>query len=365
MDKIKRVLLINVPTTICNFRCSYCYLAQKEGAYKGEQAKMLYSPEQVAYALRPERLGGLAYMNFCAAGETLLSKNIDKYILELVKLGHYAEIVTNATITPVIDKILSWDKELLKHISFKCSFHYIELKKKNLLETFAANVNKMWAAGASANIEITPSDELIPMIDEVKEFSMRHFGALPHLTIARNDATDGIEYLTKLPIDEYDRIWGQFNSEFWKFKKSVFKRPIKEYCYAGDWSLYINIANGQTTQCYISNYSQNIFKNPGKPIAFRAVAKCKQPHCYNGHALLTLGCVPHFTDVKYGDIRNRIRNDGRQWIQPEVLSFFNSTLVESNKEHTDMEKMINRLEADYATLKQRLKRSIKRLLGRK
>ena len=33
-----------------------------------------------------------------------------------------------------------------------------------MLEQFALNVQKIWDAGASANIEITPSDELIPYI---------------------------------------------------------------------------------------------------------------------------------------------------------------------------------------------------------
>ncbi len=362
MDKIKRLLLIAIPTSICNFRCSYCYLARRPVSYQGEQAQMLYTPQQVAHALRPERLGGLAFMNFCADGETLLSKDIDKYILELVKLGHYAEIVTNATITPVIDKILSWDKELLKHVSFKCSFHYIELKNKNLLDTFASNVNKIWQAGASANIEITPSDELIPLIDEVKEFSMQHFGALPHLTIARDDATDSIEYLTGLPMEEYDSIWSQFDSDFWKFKKTIFKKPINQYCYAGEWSLLINLANGNTVQCYRSNYSQNIFKNADEPINFRAIGKCREPHCYNGHALLTLGCVPYFTEVKYGDIRNRIKSDGGQWIQPELLNFFNSTLIESNEEHNFIKKLINRQRSYYSVIKRRLKRHVKKIL---
>ena len=360
MDKIKRLLLIRIPTSICNFRCSYCYLAQREEAYQGEQAQMLYTPQQVSYALRPERLGGLAYMNFCGDGETLLSKGIDSYILELVKLGHYAEIVTNATITPIIDKILSWDKELLRRVSFKCSFHYIELKKKNLLETFAANVNKIWYAGASANIEITPSDDLIPLIEEVKEFSMQHFGALPHLSIARDDATNGIEYLTDLPIEEYDRMWSQFDSDFWKFKKTIFKKHITQYCYAGDWSLYINLANGETVQCYCSNYSHNVFNDPDKPIEFKAIGKCMTPHCYNGHALLTLGCVPNFTDTRYGDIRNRIKSDGKQWIQPEVLAFFNTTLVESNKEHGCVKKLWNKYHMYPVRVARKLKKYIRR-----
>ena len=45
---------------------------------------MKYSPEQVALACSPKRLGGLAYFNFCADGETMLLKDLDLYVKELV-----------------------------------------------------------------------------------------------------------------------------------------------------------------------------------------------------------------------------------------------------------------------------------------
>lgn len=333
MDKIKRVILFNLPMSVCNFRCDYCYLTHRKEYYQNKQLDYQYSPEYVAKALSPVRLGGLAYMNFCTEGETLLTKDLDKYIYELVKLGHYAEIVTNLSVTPVLERILSWDKEVLKRIEFKCSFHYLELKKKNLLDTFASNVKKIWDAGASANIEFTPSDELIPFIDELKTFSIENFGALPHLTIARNDNSKNIEYLTDLSIEEYDRVWGQFESGFWEFKKTIFKQKRKEFCYAGDWMLYVRLEDGRTTQCYKTNFEFNIFEDIDKPIPFKAIGKCKEPHCYNGHALMTLGCIPHFTEVRYGDIRNRVKADDGEWLQPELLSFFNSQLIESNHEY--------------------------------
>jgi len=339
MDKIKKGILFLIPMSICNFRCHYCYLTQREEFFQNTQPKFNYSPAHVANALSPERLGGLAYLNFCADGETLLTKDLDKYIYELVKMGHYAEIVTNLTITQELEKILLWDVELLKRIEFKCSFHYLELKKRDLLETFADNVKKIWKSGASANIEITPSDELIPYIEEVKEYCLSNFGALPHITIARNDNTKCIDYLTKLPMDEYDRIWSQFDSGFWKFKKTIFKQKRNEYCYAGDWMLVVNLITGRTTQCYHTRNSFNIFEPIEKAIPFRAIGNCNQPHCYNGHMLLTLGCIPNFTDVKYGDIRNRTKNDGTKWLQPELCAFFNSKLCESNEEYSDLKKL--------------------------
>lgn len=338
MDKIKRAILFHIPMSICNLRCGYCYLAQRDEYYQGEQIEYRYSPEHVAKACSVERMGGKCYINLCAEGETLLAKDIDKYIYALANEGHYVEIVTNLTVTKILNKILEFPQNILDHITFKCSFHYLQLKKRGLLDTFAKNVQAIWEHNCSANIEITPDDELIPYIDEVKEFSMKEFGALPHLSIARDDRA-GHGYLTRLPIDEYDKIWTQFNSDFWFFKKTIFNKKRDEFCYAGRWSLYVNLATGTATQCYCSRYSQNIFENIEKPIEFIAAARCGDTHCYNGHALLTLGCIPGFTDVRYGDIRNRVRSDGTQWIAPEMLSFLNSKLEESNDLLTTDEKI--------------------------
>ena len=331
MDKIRRLVLFRIPMSICNFRCHYCYLAQRDECYQGIQPEMKFTPEQVRKAMSKERLGGPAYMNFCADGETLLVTNLDQYIKELVEEGHYAEIVSNMTITPVLEQICSWGGELLSHVEFKCSFHYLELKKRNLLERFAENVNRAWEAGASVTIEVTPSDELIPYIDELKAFSMEHFGALPHLTIARDDRTNGIDYLTNLSMEEYDNVWSQFDSDFWEFKKSIFGIYQDAYCYAGLWSIYIDLTTGDANPCYTCTEIPNVFEHPEKPIDFCPIGKCPIAHCYNGHALLTLGVIPGVTEVRYGDIRDRERTDGTHWLQPELKAFFNTKLEESNK----------------------------------
>lgn len=340
MDKIKKIVLCAIPTSICNFRCRYCYLTHRDEYYQGKQADIKYSPEYIAKAFSKERMGGVCYFNFCADGETLLTKDIDKYIYEIVKLGHYAEIVTNMTITPVLEKIFEWDKELLERVTFKCSFHYLQLLEKGLLNVFAENVKRAWSCGCSANVEITPDDELIPYIDDVKEFSMEHFGALPQLSIARDDKSEH-DFLTSMTIDEYKKTWEQFDSEFWKFKMTIFNEKRYEYCYAGAWSMLVNFATGDTTQCYCGRVSYNVYDDISKPIKFYAIGKCRETHCYNGHMLLTLGCIPGFTDVCYGDIRDRERLDGTHWIQPKMKAFLNSKCEESNETFSKMKKIVN------------------------
>ena len=277
-------------------------------------------------------------MNFCADGETLLTKDLDLYVKALVEEGHYAEVVTNLTCRAPLEKFLSWDKALLEHLTFKCSFHYLELKKKNKLDLFADNVHRIWESGASANIEITPSDELIPFIEEVKEYSFRNFGALPHLTIARDDRTKGIDYLTDLSPEEYDRVWKQFDSSFWRYKKSIFGKRQTGFCYAGSWGYYIDLTTGDATQCYCGKHLGDLFAHPESPLPDQAIGQCPIAHCYNGHALLTLGLIPHECNTHYGDIRDREKLDGGHWLRPELKAFLNSQLEEQNKEYDSLQK---------------------------
>ena len=347
LNRVKKVFTLAVPLSICNFRCHYCYLSQRPESYQGVQPVMKYSPEQVARALSPKRLGGQAFMNICADGETLLLKDLDAYVKLLAEDGHYPEIVTNCTITPMLEKILSWDRELLAQVEFKCSFHYLELKKRNLLERFAANVNKIWDAGASACVEITPSDELIPYIDEVKDFSLKNFGALPHITIARDDRTRGIDILSRLSKKDYYKTWRQFNSTFFDYKASIFGKRQEEFCYAGLWSANINLATGNATACYCGRSLGDVFANPDSEFPTWPVGKCTIAHCYNGHAWLTWGNIPRSTETSYADVRNRVRADGREWLQPKLKEFFSTHLCDNNAQLSDAEKlkfmMMNRL----------------------
>jgi hypothetical protein len=308
-------------------------------AFQGEQANFCYPPEHIGKAFSKERLGGACFFNLCADGETLLTKRIDEYLKAIVEQGHYIEIVSNMTVTPVIDRILTWDKDLLERTEFKCSFHYLELKNKGLLDVFADNVNRSWASGASASVEITPADELIPHIDECTAFSMKRFGALPQLTIARNDATIRLEYLTKLSREEYRKVWSRFDSPFWRFKTAIFKKRRKEFCYSGAYSLFVNLATGKTGQCYICWHRQNIFEDLSKPIEFLPVGRCCQPHCYNGHALLTMGMIPgKFADMRFGsNIRDRVRSDGTHWLNEKLRAFFDGRCDENNERLTGAE----------------------------
>lgn len=338
MEKIKRFLDCYIPTETCNLRCHYCYIAQQR-KFENVLASFSQSKETIRKALSKERLGGPCLMNFCAGGETLLSDEVLPIVRELVEEGHYAMIVTNGTITKRFEEIAAWPEELLERLFIKFSFHYLEMKRLGWMERFFDNVNRMKQCGASFTVEITPSDELIPYIEEVKETCMQYLGALCHITVARDDRTAGIEVLSEHDFDTYQKIWGQFGSDLFSFKTKIFYKKREEFCYAGQWSAYINLETGDMKQCYCGKVLDNLYKDVTKPLRFEPVGYgCTLAHCYNGHAYLTLGDIPELEAPTYAETRNRVCADGSEWLTPKMKAFMSTKLWESNREFTAQEK---------------------------
>ena len=330
--KVRRIIAMNVPIKNCNLSCHYCYIAAQKQIKRGP-AVFNFSPEHVAKCLTIERLGGPCIINLTGGGETLIPPEMPSYINALLNEGHYLEVVTNGTLSKRFKEIATFQRELLLRLEFKFSLHYLELKKRNMLEVFADNVKLMRSAGCSFTIECTPTDELEPYIDELKTYCLNNFGALCQLTIARNDLTNSKEVLSKRTFEEYCKVWNQFESTMFAFKKDIFLRKCTEFCYAGCWSLYVDMGTGNTKPCYGQMLNQNIFEHPDKPIKFMPVGKhCRQPYCYNGHAYLALGNIPELKTPTYSEIRNRKCVDGSEWEQPDLKEAFSSKLYETNAE---------------------------------
>lgn len=337
--KIKRYIECFVPVTTCTLRCHYCYITVHR-KFEGPLPTFNYSPEQVRHALSVKRMGGVCLINLCAGGETLLTPDIVEYIRVLLEEGHFVMVVTNGTVTKRLNELAALPSGLLRHLIFKFSYHYLELKKRGLTDQFFSNTRMMRDAGCSFVLEVTPSDELIPYIDEVKDLAIQNVGAVPHVTIARDEHDpDKLPVLTKLTDEEYKKVWGAFDSEMFRYKTTIFGVKRREFCYAGDWSFYVDLTTGEMSQCYQSWFKQNIFENPEKPIRFVPMGKhCKEYHCYNGHAFITLGDIPELDAPSYLNIRDRLCPDGSHWVKPEVAELFSSKLRESNREYTRIEK---------------------------
>lgn len=342
---IKRYIEVYVPVTTCTLKCHYCYIYH-QGLFKNALPHFRFSPEVIRRALSQERLGGVCLINLCGGGETLLPPEMTEYIRVLLENGHYVTVVTNATVSRRFDEIAAFPQHLLNHLYFKFSYHYIELKRKKLFDVFFSNIRKMRDAGCSFTLELTPNDESIPIIDEIKERAVQELGAVCQVTIARDDISPLKDkpILTKLSKEDYYKTWSVFNSEMFDFKRTIFGQKRCEYCYAGSWSFYLNLGTGIMSQCYSSFKRQQIFEEPDKPINFTPVGYyCDQPHCYNGHAFLTLGVIPELNTISYSQIRNRVCNDGSEWLKPEFKAFISQKLKDANREYSPWEKRMHAL----------------------
>ena len=336
--KIKRLIVINAPIKSCNLKCKYCYISALKENQTG-CAKFDYSPEHVGKCLSKERLGGTCIINLTGGGETLIPPEMPQYIYNLLLQGHYLEVVTNGTLTNRFDEIAKFPQELLSHLEFKFSFHYQQLKERKLMDVFFNNVRLMRDKGCSFTIELMPYDEIVPEIPNIIELCKKEVEAVCQVTVGRNDLTKEKDILTKMTKEEYEKTWSVFDSNMFRYKLDILQEKVKKFCYAGLWTLYVDLGTGKAKPCYGQMCNQNIFENPNDEIKFEPVGKhCRQPYCYNGHAFLTLGVVPEYDSPTYTDIRNRVCEDRTEWLKDDLKEAFSSKLSESNEIWSDEKK---------------------------
>lgn len=331
MDKLVRFIDCVIPIEGCTLRCHYCYITCHR-KFNNNKAIFKYTPEQIKAAMTKERLGGTCLINLCGAGETLIPEETLDYARVFLENGHYVMIVTNGTVTPRFEVMAKWPKELLERLFFKFSYHYLQLKERNLLDRFFSNVKMMRDAGASFTVEVTPNDELMPYVDDCINLCVNELGAKPHCSVARDENyPDRLPLLTKLPREEYREFWSsKFQSALFDFKMSIFEVPRKEFCYAGIWSNFFYLGNGMLNQCVRSRQGQNIVENLTAPIKVPPIVRCLDAHCFNGHSYIGLGTIPGLDSPTYAEMRNRVCEDGSEWLKPKMKAFFSQKMYDNN-----------------------------------
>lgn len=331
MDKPKRFLECLLPITLCNLECHYCYVIQ-ENRRKMKKAELKYSPEHIAKALSKERLGGSCWISICGAGETLIQDEVIDIVQLLLKEGHYVNITTNGTLDRQFDALIDKCKDNLNHLHIAFSWHFVELKKRNLTDRFFNNIIKMKNAGASVLLQINLCDDYIPYIDEIKKISIDRLGAHPQVALTRDESCMPMKIYTSLSDEEYYNTGKGFNSPLFDFTYKNFNVKRKEFCYAGEWSGLLNLETGWLSKCYANHEGQNIFEDLNKPIKFSAVGRdCQNNYCINSSHFMSLGIIPELETPTYAQLRNRPEAN---WYTPEMENFLNSKLNESNKEHS-------------------------------
>ncbi|WP_349946259.1 radical SAM protein [Lacrimispora sp. BS-2] len=350
MAKIKRLVLGLIPNQKCNLKCEYCYISQVEAW--DEPTSLKFSPKHISKCLSKERLGGISLINLTGNGETMLQPDIVELIGALLQEGHYVEVVTNGTVTKHINKVLEYPEEWLSRLFFKISFHYKELKRLNIMDKFFDNVKAIHNAGASFSLELMAYDEIEKDIEDIKAVCKKNVGAVCQATIGRNDKRKDKGLLSKHSNAEFRAVWKSLDSDMMDFKLKVIGIKRKEFCYAGSWSLFVNMYTGESQPCYWQPYNQNLFKNPDKPIKFVPVGyTCTQPYCTNAHAHMTWGIIPELRTPTYCSMRNRKCDGGEEWLTSGCKEFFSSRLWESNKEYTKFDKFTHTISYPFRLIK--------------
>lgn len=347
-EMIKRFIDISLgDANVCNLRCHYCYIRRKKGFIKSKSQGIL-SAEEIGMSLSENNLGGKAFVNLCASGETLLVENIIEIVNELLQEGHIVGIVTNGTVTKRIEEITSFPEELQQRVFIKLSFHYDELCKKGLMDRFWDNVGIIRGSKCSYTIEITPSDIIINNINEIKAmFNEKAYGAMPHISFTRDSKKQGLDIFSELQLDEFIDTWGQFDSKMFNLKCQLYNRKIKEYCHAGEWSFLVetSMAGARTCYGYVTE-NQLLDKDYFKKLQV-AKNNCRKPYCFNGHALIAWGVVPGVGDeYTYFDMRDRQDNTGHHWVRYDVEKAFRQKLYDNRfiyrERWKDYDSLINR-----------------------
>lgn len=247
---MRRFIECLTTNTNCNLECSYCYLIQ-QNRRTNKNATFQYSPEHIGKALSAERLGGVSLISITASGETFIPKEIPYIAKEILRQGHFLNITTNGTLTQQIDRFLKITEGFHEHIHISFSFHYLELKRKNLVDVFFRNIQTVWNSGCSILLQINLVDEYLPYWEEIKSLSLKNVGALPQVALTRREFGSGkYEILSQLSAEEYKIKGDEMKSPLFDFTFRNFNVKRTEYCLAGWWSATLNMETGELTGCY-------------------------------------------------------------------------------------------------------------------
>ncbi len=363
MAKIKRFFECLIPVSVCNLKCDYCYIIQRKHD-KQIVPELDYSPEIIGQALTQERLGGVCYFSICGAGETFVPDYLIDILYQLLKNGHYVNVTTNGTLTNRMKRLKELPEEWLERLHISFSFHYLELKRLNLIDTFFNNVDFVKNLGCSFIVQINLYDGYITCLEEIKEICIKRVGAMPQVAVTRKEESlmKKIEIMTEGTVEEYKAVAQPMQSPLFDFTMKNFNVKRNEFCYAGDWSYVLNLKTGILKRCYASSVYQNIFKDVNKPLKQMAVGKCcTSLYCLNSSHFMSLGVIPEADAPTYAELRNR---EEAHWYSDSMKEFLGSKLGESNKAYSKVRKICSNIVGLFDNLLYKSYRLARKLLKR-
>ena len=319
-EKIERYIQGAVLTNGCNLACDYCYL--KLQGHKNKGCQFVYSFDVIEKAMSKDRWG-VSLISLTGDGETLLDRNVVELANILLNNGHFLNIVNNGTQTNNLRYFInSVDADKRQKVMFTFSLHYIELKRRGLLDTYFNNIKMVRNAGCSIFIHLVLAEQYLKMLDEIKTACMSYIGALPHVGLVRDESDmQSRKLAVKMNEDDFFEIGHSFNSSFFGIQEYLYKKgKIKDYCYAGQLGILLNFSSGNARQCMCNTKGYNVFEKPNEPIRFEAVGhNCSAPWCFCD-AFQILGMIPQLGLSGYADAFNGNRKDWATDYMKEALN---------------------------------------------
>lgn len=330
-EKIVKYIHAIQSGTICNLSCSYCYVPTLEDEQRNQPVKFNYPLKDIAKAISKERLGGMALITYVGGGETFLTDDSIELLRLFLEEGHIVNAVSNLTYTPAIEKICQFPEELRQRLQFSASFHYLELKRKNLLDTYFDNIKKLEAAQITSYLSLTVTEEYLPHLENIKEICMHKIGRLPFLSYGL-DASKGWKRFDIFTPELINNLAKDFDCKHLiledKYTNDIYR---KEFCYMGDWGFIYNLETGNISACFDSPTTQNIIEDLSKPIKFEAVGKCCSNYCSFGARILCYGPIIELSKIfpTYHKLLEKFKIP-----TGNVAKYTNNYLYETNKKYS-------------------------------
>lgn len=316
----------------CNLRCSYCFVGQsRELAEK--VVPLIHKPEFIAKALSKERLGGSSLISICCDGEPLISYDMVTLIRCLLEEGHYVYLISNGTLKTRMDQICNFPRELLNRFFIRFSYHYFELERLNLFDTFFDNIKRFYDAGGSFTVFLVGNEGYLPVLNDLKERCVERLGALPHVDYERDETGgDGsvLTIKTDRDVSDYRKVWESFDSEFLRFRERT-DGKVTGKCNAGNWVVHLDLMTGELSRCPVGQRVANIYDDISSDIPFEQNSRnCPYKFCVCAPVFFAFGSKEDMRDAPtFYELWNRKMNNGQSWIRDEMKGFLSGRLYES------------------------------------
>ena len=141
IESINHCILLKFPQTECDLSCSYCYVHRN----KKTGSSLFFqdcTPELIAGALAPEKMGFRTFFYAYSDGEPLLHEENIKMLASLASSGHAVAVTTNLNCIDPASLSSFFSLEARHRMLFFASLHYLELRRRNRLSRFFETLHR-------------------------------------------------------------------------------------------------------------------------------------------------------------------------------------------------------------------------------